>query len=238
MKGQVLHFDVQKQTGLISTDSDARYNFTAENWKSPIAPTQGLTVDFMVDGNEAIQIFAMPSDAPVSSSTQAVHQTPVTTSTNSSVNPNNKNMSHVLIGLLVAALLAAVYLIFSMFSNNQHKAETSTPPTAAPIAQTPVVAAPATPAPITPPVVLPVNPAQGAVQPPVTVQGARIAYVYAPPSNVRTSPTGPILCVLSQRTSINVYGYAGVTWDGARKVTWYSTDACGSMGVIAHSQIR
>ena len=238
MKGQVLHFDVQKQTGLISTDSDARYNFTAENWKSPIAPTQGLTVDFMVDRNEAIQIFAMPSDAPISSSAQITHQIPVTTSANRGVNANNKNMSHILIGLLVAALLAAVYLIFSMFNNSPNKTETSTPPTAAPIAQTPVAAVPATPAPITPPVVLPVNPAQGAVQPPVTVQGARIAYVYAPPSNVRTSPTGPILCVLSQRTNINVYGYAGVTWDGARKVTWYSTDACGSMGVIAHSQIR
>ena len=79
-------------------------------------------------------------------------------------------------------------------------------------------------------------------QPPIVVQQApqsrRTAYVYDPPSNVRTSATGPILCVISQPTTINIYGYGGTTYDGARKVTWYQTDACGQMGVIAYSQIR
>lgn len=66
----------------------------------------------------------------------------------------------------------------------------------------------------------------------------RKAFVYAPPSNVRVTPDGQQLCAITQRTNINIYGYAGSTYDGSREVKWYYTDACGSMGVIAYSQFR
>ena len=58
---------------------------------------------------------------------------------------------------------------------------------------------------------------------------AELAVVFAPPSNVRTSPNGPILCTLEQTGSLNIYGSTD---------SWYYTDACGPFGVIHSSQIR
>ena len=58
---------------------------------------------------------------------------------------------------------------------------------------------------------------------------AELAVVFAPPSNVRTSPNGPILCTLEQAGNLNIYGSTG---------SWYYTDACGPFGVIHASQVR
>ena len=58
---------------------------------------------------------------------------------------------------------------------------------------------------------------------------AELAVVFAPPSNVRTSPNGPILCTLEQAGSLNIYGSTG---------SWYYTDACGPFGVIHASQVK
>lgn len=71
-----------------------------------------------------------------------------------------------------------------------------------------------------------------------TSTSKRKAFVYAPPSNVRITPDGKLLCTINQPTNINVYDYAASTYDGSREVKWYYTDACGSMGVIAYSQFR
>jgi hypothetical protein len=56
-----------------------------------------------------------------------------------------------------------------------------------------------------------------------------LATVFNPPSNVRTSPNGTILCSIPQRRTIQTYGSNG---------SWYYTDACGEIGVIHSSQIR
>lgn len=53
--------------------------------------------------------------------------------------------------------------------------------------------------------------------------------VFDPPSNVRDSPNGNVLCSINDVTSIDLYGSTG---------DWYYTDACGDMGVIHSSQIR
>jgi serine/threonine protein kinase, bacterial len=55
------------------------------------------------------------------------------------------------------------------------------------------------------------------------------AFVFAPPSNVRESPDGNILCSIKQQQYINTYGVAN---------SWYKTDFCGSMGVISADQLR
>jgi hypothetical protein len=55
------------------------------------------------------------------------------------------------------------------------------------------------------------------------------AFVFDPPSNVRRSPNGAILCSLKTRRSINIYGAIG---------SWYYTDACGEVGVIDASQLK
>lgn len=233
MKGQVLYFDTKAHTGIIRNATGERYNFQLDDWKSEATPVQGLEVDFIANGNEASQIFVTHADKPVVPPVHAPiqqHVTPVSQNT-------GKQTMHVFIGLLIAALLAAMYLIFSLNNNQKTKEASVTAPTESVVTPAQPAVVTAKPIEATPMPTVPVAPVQGAV-PAVTTQSVRTAYVYDPPSNVRTSPTGPILCVLSQRTNINVYGYAGVTWDNSRKVTWYSTDACGPMGVIAYSQIR
>lgn len=62
-----------------------------------------------------------------------------------------------------------------------------------------------------------------------TVGVTNTALVFAPPSNVRTYPNGPILCTVQTQRRINLYGSQG---------SWFYTDACGSMGVIHNSQLR
>jgi len=71
--------------------------------------------------------------------------------------------------------------------------------------------------------------------PPPTPPGSRTATVIDPPTNIRLSPNGTILCVVRQRTSVNILGSTGVTDNNGR---WYYTDACGRQGVIHSSQIR
>ncbi len=78
---------------------------------------------------------------------------------------------------------------------------------------------------------------QDAEMPKEVIHGHK-AFVYKPPSNVRTEPNGDVLCSIDEPTDINVYDYAGSTYNGSREVKWYYTDACGSMGVIAYSQFR
>lgn len=58
---------------------------------------------------------------------------------------------------------------------------------------------------------------------------AGAAIVFDPPSNVRMSPNGSILCSVKRKTTINIYGSSG---------SWYNTDVCGTMGVISGDQIR
>ena len=53
--------------------------------------------------------------------------------------------------------------------------------------------------------------------------------VFAPPSNVRTSPNGSVKCTITRKQSIRVYVEP--------QAGWYSTEACGG-GWIHESQIR
>ena len=71
--------------------------------------------------------------------------------------------------------------------------------------------------------------------PPQPPPSSRTATIIDPPTNIRLSPNGTILCVVRQRTSVNILGSTGVTDNNG---TWYYTDACGRQGVIHSSQIR
>ena len=57
MKGQILDFAVQTNSGVISGDDGNRYLFTGENWQEPSAPQRGMRVDFEPDGDTAIAIY-------------------------------------------------------------------------------------------------------------------------------------------------------------------------------------
>ena len=58
---------------------------------------------------------------------------------------------------------------------------------------------------------------------------AGAALVFDPPSNIRSSPNGAILCSVRSPVYINVYGRSG---------QWYTTDFCGSPGYIHQGQLR
>ena len=58
MKGNILDFSIQTNTGIISGDDQNRYNFTGAEWRGQRPPTRGDRVDFDVDNiGNAIQIF-------------------------------------------------------------------------------------------------------------------------------------------------------------------------------------
>jgi hypothetical protein len=61
------------------------------------------------------------------------------------------------------------------------------------------------------------------------VSRTAVGLVFDPPSNVRTSPNGPVLCSVRSRRSINLLGRQG---------DWYITDVCGERGYIHQGQIR
>lgn len=60
-------------------------------------------------------------------------------------------------------------------------------------------------------------------------RAAGVALVFDPPSNVRSSPNGAILCAVRVRQAINIYRKDG---------QWYVTDYCGGRGYIHEGQVR
>ena len=50
MKGQILDFSIQSNSGVISGDDQNRYHFTGASWRGQISPARGQKVDFTVDG--------------------------------------------------------------------------------------------------------------------------------------------------------------------------------------------
>lgn len=62
------------------------------------------------------------------------------------------------------------------------------------------------------------------------------AYVFAPPSNIRVSPNGAILCVVRNKQYIKVLEPRSEEWRNWNG--WYVTDYCGGReGFIHKSQV-
>lgn len=61
------------------------------------------------------------------------------------------------------------------------------------------------------------------------------ALVHTPPSNVRESPAGKVICVIRQKKTIMIQGSTNITDDDGE---WIRTNACGKPGVIHSSQIN
>ena len=59
MKGNVLGFDPDANTGAISGHDGRRYDFVRLEWRSPALPVRGVTVDFVADGGRAVQIYPL-----------------------------------------------------------------------------------------------------------------------------------------------------------------------------------
>lgn len=57
MKGQVLDYSIQDNSGMISGEDGLRYAFVGSEWRENVPPTRGMTVDFDVEGGNAIAIY-------------------------------------------------------------------------------------------------------------------------------------------------------------------------------------
>jgi hypothetical protein len=60
-------------------------------------------------------------------------------------------------------------------------------------------------------------------------QSSQGAVVFAPPSNIRSTPNGSIICSIPNVKTINVYDYEN---------GWCQTDFCGGWGFIHESQVH
>ncbi len=57
MKGQILDFSVQENSGTISGEDGKRYHFAGSDWKGDRSPARGMTVDFNTEGTNAKEVY-------------------------------------------------------------------------------------------------------------------------------------------------------------------------------------
>ena len=58
MKGTILDYSIQSNSGVISGDNQIRYPFTGAEWKGQTPPNRGMRIDFDVDSmGNALQIY-------------------------------------------------------------------------------------------------------------------------------------------------------------------------------------
>lgn len=58
MKGSILDFSIQTNTGIISGDDSNRYHFIGSEWKESVAPVRGMKVDFDIDAEgKAVAVY-------------------------------------------------------------------------------------------------------------------------------------------------------------------------------------
>lgn len=61
MKGKILDFTIQTNTGIILADNQQRYNFAGSEWKEQHAPVRGHQVDFEVNAEgQALAVYLEP----------------------------------------------------------------------------------------------------------------------------------------------------------------------------------
>ena len=57
MKGRILDYTVQSNSGVISGDDGGRYGFSGADWKADVVPRKGMAVDFDVQDTNAVGIY-------------------------------------------------------------------------------------------------------------------------------------------------------------------------------------
>ena len=58
MKGNILEFNEESRSGVISGEDGNRYNFQVSEWKGNTLPKAGNKVDFSINGDDAEAIYA------------------------------------------------------------------------------------------------------------------------------------------------------------------------------------
>lgn len=67
MKGQILDYSIQSNSGTISGADGSRYYFNGSEWKGTGAPMRGMAVDFDAEGNQAKAVYVALGSATAGS---------------------------------------------------------------------------------------------------------------------------------------------------------------------------
>ncbi|MEX7495076.1 DUF805 domain-containing protein, partial [Acinetobacter baumannii] len=90
MKGRILDFSVQTNTGIITGEDHKRYNFVGSEWKETQAPVRGYEVDFEINAEgQATGVYLEITTNPI----PAIVNTP-TQSNSSYTAPASQEISH------------------------------------------------------------------------------------------------------------------------------------------------
>ncbi len=57
MKGKILGFNQESSVGVISGEDENRYNLSIEEWKGAGTPKVGDRIDFLVRGEDAVEVY-------------------------------------------------------------------------------------------------------------------------------------------------------------------------------------
>jgi len=72
MKGKILDFSIQTNTGIISAEDGKRYNFVGTEWKEQAVPVRGNSVDFELnEQGQATGVYLEMAAVPVKASVSA-----------------------------------------------------------------------------------------------------------------------------------------------------------------------
>ena len=74
MKGRVLDYSIQSNSGDISGDDGNRYNFGNVEWKGQGLPSRGLYVDFAIQDDRAVLIYPALDESGSTASAIAIGQ--------------------------------------------------------------------------------------------------------------------------------------------------------------------
>lgn len=76
MKGTILDYNIQSNSGIITGDDQIRYPFSGAEWNGQTAPSRGLQVDFNVDSmGNALQIYtALGHNSPLAGINKQLNQ--------------------------------------------------------------------------------------------------------------------------------------------------------------------
>ena len=74
MKGQVLDYSIQTNSGDISGDDGNRYNFGGVEWKGEALPSRGVYVDFAIQDDRAVLIYPALDESGSTASAIAIGQ--------------------------------------------------------------------------------------------------------------------------------------------------------------------
>ena len=91
MKGHILDFTVQTNSGIISGDDNQRYTCHGTDWMEQDPPRRGMAVDFATVGDQATQIYAALGARPASAYGSRAAGTGAGSSPNYSVGGKDSN---------------------------------------------------------------------------------------------------------------------------------------------------